>query len=82
MEFVDIVGLVEGVFKGEGLGNKFFVNICEIDVIVYVVCCFEDGNIVYVVGKIDFLLDIEIINIELVFVDMDSVEKVLLKVVK
>lgn len=52
MEFVDIVGLVEGVLKGEGLGNKFFVNICEIDVIGYVVCCFDDENIVYVFGKV------------------------------
>lgn len=75
MEFVDIVGLVVGVFKGEGLGNKFFVNICEIDVIVYVVCCFEDDNVIYVFNSVDFKCDIEIIDFELIFVDFDSCEK-------
>lgn len=78
MEFVDIVGLVVGVLKGEGLGNKFFVNICEIDVIGYVVCCFENENIIYVVGKVLLLEDIEIINFELVLVDLDSCECVIL----
>lgn len=77
MEFVDIVGLVVGVSKGEGLGNKFLVNICEMDVIGYVVCCFENDDIVYVVGKIDLFDDIEIINIELVLVDLDSCECVI-----
>lgn len=74
-EFVDIVGFVCGVSKGEGLGNKFFVYICEVDVIVYVVCCFVDENIIYVDGKIDLVSDIQMINLELILVDIESVEK-------
>ncbi|MGD8842833.1 MAG: 50S ribosome-binding GTPase, partial [Gammaproteobacteria bacterium] len=60
MEFVDIAGLVAGASKGEGLGNKFLANIRETDAIVHVVRCFEDDNVVHVVGKIDPLSDIEV----------------------
>lgn len=77
VEFVDIVGLVVGVVSGEGLGNKFLVYICEVDVIIYVVCCFENVDVIYVNNKVDLILDIDIIDIELVLVDLDSVEKVL-----
>lgn len=77
MEFVDIVGLVKGVFKGEGLGNQFLINICEIEVIGYVVCCFENDNIIYVVGKVNLVEDIDVINIELVLVDFDICECVI-----
>lgn len=75
MMFVDIVGLVKGVFKGEGLGNQFFVNICECDLIVYVVCCFEDGDIIYVEGCVDLVEDVLVIEIELMLVDLESIEK-------
>lgn len=77
MEFVDIVGLVKGVLKGEGLGNQFLINICEIEVIGYVVCCFENDNIIYVFGKVNLVDDIEVINIELVLVDFDICECVI-----
>lgn len=65
IEIVDIVGFVKGVLKGEGFGNQFLVNIWEIDVIIYVVCCFEDGNIVYVDGLVNLVCDKEVIDIEL-----------------
>lgn len=74
-EFIDIVGIVKGVFKGEGFGNKFFFYICQVDVICYVVCVFFDDNIIYVFGKVDLIDDIEMINFELIFVDMEIVEK-------
>ena len=75
IEFVDIAGLVKGASKGEGLGNKFLSHIREVDAIAHVVRCFEDSNIVHVDGNIDPLRDIETINLELIFSDMDLVEK-------
>ncbi|RED57978.1 redox-regulated ATPase YchF [Cohnella lupini] len=74
-EFVDIAGLVKGASRGEGLGNKFLANIREVDAIVHVVRCFQDENITHVSGKIDPINDIEVINLELVLTDIDSVEK-------
>lgn len=75
IEFVDIAGLVKGASKGEGLGNKFLANIRETDAIVHVVRCFEDENITHVDGSIDPVRDIETINLELIFADMESVKK-------
>ena len=75
IEFVDIAGLVKGASKGEGLGNKFLANIREVDSIVHVVRCFEDENIVHVDGKIDPINDIETINLELIFADMEMLER-------
>lgn len=75
IEFVDIAGLVKGASKGEGLGNQFLANIREVDAIVHVVRCFEDGNIVHVDGSIDPLRDIETINLELAFSDMEILER-------
>lgn len=75
VEFVDIAGLVKGASKGEGLGNKFLANIRETDAIVHVVRCFEDENITHVDNSIDPLRDIETINLELIFADMESVKK-------
>jgi len=75
VDFMDIAGLVEGASKGEGLGNKFLANIRETDAIVQVVRCFENDDIVHVAGKVDPLSDIEIINMELIFADMESLEK-------
>lgn len=74
-EFVDIAGLVKGASRGEGLGNKFLGNIREVDAIVHVVRCFVDENITHVSGKIDPIGDIEVINLELILADIDSVEK-------
>lgn len=74
-EFVDIAGLVKGASRGEGLGNKFLANIREVDAIVHVVRCFHDENITHVSGKVDPIHDIEVINLELILADMDSVEK-------
>ncbi|TFE28939.1 redox-regulated ATPase YchF [Cohnella luojiensis] len=74
-EFVDIAGLVKGASRGEGLGNKFLANIREVDAIVHVVRCFQDENITHVSGKIDPINDIEVINLELILTDIDSVEK-------
>ena len=71
IEFVDIAGLVKGASKGEGLGNKFLSNIREVDAIVHVVRCFENDDITHVDGSIDPLRDIETINLELIFSDMD-----------
>lgn len=79
IEFVDIAGLVKGASKGEGLGNQFLGNIREVDAIVHVVRCFEDSNIVHVEGSIDPLRDIETINMELIFSDMEVLEKRLSK---
>jgi ribosome-binding ATPase len=73
--FVDIAGLVRGASKGEGLGNKFLATIREVDAVVHVVRCFEDGDITHVEGKIDPLADIEIIETELMLSDLDSLEK-------
>lgn len=75
LEFVDIAGLVKGASKGEGLGNKFLSNIREVDAIVHVVRCFEDGEIIHVDGEIGPKRDIETINLELVFSDLDIVER-------
>ncbi|MCX7748540.1 MAG: redox-regulated ATPase YchF [Clostridia bacterium] len=75
VEFVDIAGLVKGASKGEGLGNKFLSHIREVDAIIHVVRCFEDGNIVHVDGSIGPLRDIETINLELIFADMEMIEK-------
>ena len=75
IEFVDIAGLVRGAGKGEGLGNKFLSHIREVDAIVHVVRCFDDGNIVHVDGSVDPMRDIETINYELVFADLEMVEK-------
>ncbi|RNB83421.1 redox-regulated ATPase YchF [Brevibacillus fluminis] len=74
-EFVDIAGLVKGASRGEGLGNQFLGHIREVDAICQVVRCFEDENITHVAGKVDPLSDIETINLELVFADLDSVER-------
>jgi len=75
IEFVDIAGLVKGASKGEGLGNKFLSHIREVDSIVQVVRCFENQNIVHVDGSIDPLRDIETINLELIFADIETLEK-------
>ncbi len=75
MEFVDIAGLVKGASKGEGLGNKFLANIREVDAILHVVRCFENDDIIHVDGKVDPLRDVETINLELIFSDMEIVER-------
>ena len=75
IEFVDIAGLVKGASKGEGLGNKFLANIREVDAIVHVVRCFENDDIVHVEGSIDPLRDIGTINLELIFSDMEMLER-------
>ena len=74
IEFVDIAGLVKGASKGEGLGNQFLANIREVDAIVHVVRCFEDANVVQVDGSIDPLRDIETIDLELIFADIEVLE--------
>ena len=75
IEFVDIAGLVKGASKGEGLGNKFLSHIREVDAIVHVVRCFEDANITHVDGSIDPMRDIETINLELIFSDLEILER-------
>ena len=75
VEFVDIAGLVRGASKGEGLGNQFLANIKEADMILHIVRCFEDSNITHVEGRIDPISDIEIIELELLFADMASLNK-------
>ena len=80
LEFVDIAGLVKGASAGEGLGNKFLANIRECDMIVQVVRCFEDDNIIHVSGNIDPVRDIEVINLELALADLAQVEKRVAKV--
>ena len=75
IEFVDIAGLVRGASKGEGLGNKFLSHIREVDAIVEVVRCFEDDNITHVDGGVDSVRDVETINFELIFADMETVQK-------
>ena len=82
IEFVDIAGLVKGASKGEGLGNQFLSNIREVDAIVHVVRCFEDTNIVHVDGSIDPLRDIETINLELIFSDIEILERRIAKTAK
>ena len=80
LEFVDIAGLVKGASKGEGLGNKFLSHIREVDAIAHVVRCFEDDNVTHVANKVDPIADIETIELELIFADMEAVEKRLNKV--
>ena len=75
IEFVDIAGLVKGASKGEGLGNKFLAHIREVDALIHVVRCFENSNIVHVEGSVDPLRDVEIINMELIFADLETLEK-------
>ncbi|XP_047947163.1 ribosome-binding ATPase YchF isoform X1 [Salvia hispanica] len=82
IEFVDIAGLVKGASQGEGLGNKFLSHIREVDSILQVVRCFDDNDIVHVNGKVDPKSDIDVINLELVFSDIDQVEKRLDKLKK
>lgn len=82
IEFVDIAGLVKGASKGEGLGNQFLSNIREVDAIVHVVRCFEDTNIIHVDGSIDPLRDIETINLELIFSDIEILERRISKAAK
>ncbi|MDW0111240.1 redox-regulated ATPase YchF [Sporosarcina aquimarina] len=81
-EFTDIAGIVEGASKGEGLGNKFLSHIRETDAICQVVRCFADDNVTHVSGKVDPLSDIEVINLELILADMESVDKRLQRVAK
>jgi GTP-binding protein YchF len=75
VDIVDIAGLVKGASKGEGLGNKFLANIRETDAILAMVRCFDDENVVHVDGSVDPIRDIEIIELELIYADLDSVEK-------
>jgi len=75
LEFVDIAGLVRGASKGEGLGNQFLAHIREVDAIIYMLRCFEDGNITHVEGVIDPMRDAEIVETELVLADLESLEK-------
>ena len=82
IEFVDIAGLVKGASKGEGLGNQFLANIREVDAIVHVVRCFEDSNVIHVDGSIDPMRDIETINLELIFSDLEILERRIAKVTK
>lgn len=82
IEFYDIAGLVKGASKGEGLGNQFLSNIREVDAIVHVVRCFENENVIHVDGKVDPVRDIENINLELVFSDLEQIDKRLARLEK
>lgn len=82
IEFVDIAGLVKGASKGEGLGNKFLSHIREVDAIVHVVRCFDDSNVVHVDGSVDPVRDIETINLELIFSDLEILERRIAKTTK
>lgn len=82
IEFVDIAGLVKGASKGEGLGNQFLANIREVDAVVHVVRCFEDDNIVHVDGSVNPVRDIETINLELLFSDLEILERRISKIAK
>ena len=75
IEFVDIAGLVKGASKGEGLGNQFLANIREVDAILHVIRCFENENIIHVDGKVDPMRDLETINLELIFADLEVLER-------
>lgn len=80
IEFVDIAGLVKGASKGEGLGNQFLANIREVDAILHVVRCFKDTNVIHVDGSVDPIRDIETINLELIFADLEVLERRMAKV--
>ena len=82
IEFVDIAGLVKGASKGEGLGNQFLANIREVDAIVHVVRCFEDTNVIHVDGSVDPVRDIETINLELIFSDIEVLERRIAKTIR
>lgn len=82
IEFVDIAGLVKGASKGEGLGNQFLANIREVDAILHVVRCFDDSNVIHVDGSVDPLRDIETINFELIFSDLEVLERRIAKTVR
>ena len=82
IEFVDIAGLVKGASKGEGLGNQFLSNIREVDAIIHVVRCFEDPNVIHVDGSVNPLRDIETINLELIFSDIEILERRIAKMGK
>lgn len=82
IEFVDIAGLVKGASKGEGLGNKFLSHIREVDAIVHVVRCFDDSNVIHVDGSINPVRDIETINLELIFSDLEIIERRISKTAK
>ena len=82
IEFVDIAGLVKGASKGEGLGNQFLANIREVDAVVHVVRCFEDPNVIHVDGSVDPVRDIETINLELIFSDIEILERRISKTVR
>lgn len=82
IEFVDIAGLVKGASKGEGLGNQFLANIREVDAIVHVVRCFEDTNVIHVDGSVDPIRDIDTINLELIFSDVEILERRIAKTTK
>ena len=82
IEFYDIAGLVKGASKGEGLGNKFLSHIREVEAIVHVVRCFDDGNVVHVEGSVDPIRDIETINLELIFSDLEVLERRMEKSIK
>ncbi|MEF3280717.1 MAG: redox-regulated ATPase YchF [Elusimicrobiota bacterium] len=77
IKFVDIAGLVKGASKGEGLGNKFLANIREVDAIIHVVRCFKDSDVVHVLGEVDPVRDIEVIEIELILSDLESVNRMI-----
>src|SRR6478672_2914256 len=81
-EFTDIAGIVEGASKGEGLGNKFLSHIRQVDAISHVVRCFADDNITHVSGGVNPLRDIEVINLELILADLESVDKRFTRVAK
>ncbi len=81
-EFIDIAGLVKGASKGEGLGNKFLSNIKEVDAIIHVIRCFDDQNISHVLGSVDPIRDMKIINLELLFADIETVNNFLNKISK
>jgi len=82
IEFVDIAGLVKGASRGEGLGNKFLSHIREVDAVVHVVRCFEDENVVHVDGSVNPERDAETINLELIFADLETLEKRMAKSAK
>lgn len=82
IEFVDIAGLVKGASKGEGLGNQFLANIRETDAIVHVVRCFDDDDVIHVEGSVDPIRDIETINLELIFADVEVLERRLAKQIR